>query len=526
MHMVSGMHGKYVKINASTPITQNRRNIVEDMNYMKSNQFMGYVKIFALLLSLIYSGSLLAANKPNLVFILTDDHRYDMLSLHDSFPFIQTPNIDRIANEGALFNNAFVTTSVCSPSRASFLTGAYAHRHGVIVNAYKDPSPENPIFPALLRKAGYETAFIGKWHMEKSVAPREGFDHWVSFSKQGKYFDNDLNINGETVTSTQYITDELTDRAIEYIGRTRSKPFALYLSHKAIHAPFIPAQRHSQLYHDAEIRAFQQTGEDLTGKPEWLDDRIKEMLSLNTMGPSQRMDMIRALSAVDESVGQVFKALEENEILDTTAIVFAGDNGYFFGEHGVIQDKRMAYEPSIRIPLMMRYPPAVAPGSLINSMVLNIDLAPTLLELTGTDTPDSMQGKSWMGLLREEDAEWRDRFLYEYYSEADYRPNAGNSRSAGTPTIIGLRTKEWKYITYPELENEKDELYRLSDDPDELFNLAQDPGYSDQLQEMKGMLTAYQNDIGYQKPVLSTLEEFCIRTKPLCNYAEKLTNYF
>ncbi len=439
-------------------------------------------------------------DRPNLLFILTDDQRHDALSIYDTFPWLETPNLDALAADGVVFENAFVTTSLCSPSRGSFLTGTYANRHGVIVNEYVDPATELPTFPEVLQQNGYETAYIGKWHMAPHDTPRKGFDHWVSFRGQGKYFDCQLNIDGVSEMSQKYITDELTDRTIAFLRREREKPFAVYLSHKAVHGPFTPAPRHAELYSGVEFRSRDNPDDNMAAKPAWLREaaaKRRQGKPVADFGNEERMmNMLRAISAVDEGVGRIIAELREQEILDETAVVFAGDNGYFYGEHGGLGDKRKAYEPSMRIPILMRYPPLAEPGTREDAMVLNIDVAPTLLELAGARIPETMQGHSWVGVLRGEDA-GRDSFFYEYYEEIRYRPRGGYG---GTPTTLAVRTKDWKYITYPELEGEIDELYHLSADPEELNNLAVDPAHAGQLAHMKKLLAQQMEEIGYRKP--------------------------
>ncbi len=421
-------------------------------------------------------------NKPNIVFILTDDQRYDAMSCA-GHPWLKTPNMDRLANEGVLFRNAFVTTSLCSPSRGSFLTGCYAHTNGVFRNTGKDPNPSYPTFPQLLQRAGFKTAFIGKWHMAREDSPRPGFEHWVSFSGQGRYEKNKLNVNGQTVSSKTYVTDELTNYAVRFLKKEHNKPFMLYLSHKAVHAPFTPAKRHANLYSDIEIKSRHNPKDNLNTKPKWgrkMDKNWK----------SQIRNYYRSLVAVDESIGRVFKALEQIKALDNTVIIFAGDNGYFHGEHGGMWDKRAAYEPSMRIPLIMRYPPLVKTATMCEEMVLNIDLAPTILELAGVPIPGSMQGQSWLSLLKG----WpgRKSFLYEYFQETD--------RRFKRPTVIAVRTKQCKYVTYPLDDTLTGELYNLRSDPEELNNLFGNPVHADITEQMKKELARLQKKTGFRYP--------------------------
>ena len=420
--------------------------------------------------------------RPNIVFILTDDHRYDAMGCA-GHPWLKTPNIDRLAKEGVLFKNAFVTTSLCSPSRGSFLTGCYAHKHEVFTNAGKDLNPSFPTFPQLLQQAGYETAFIGKWHMAPKNSPRPGFDHWVSFSGQGNYNANKLNVDGKAVSSQNYVTDELTDYAVRFLKKRHNRPFMLYLSHKAVHGPFTPAKRHANLYSDVEIKSQHNPNDNLQTKPPWgrqMDENWK----------SQILEYFRTLAAVDESVGRVLATLEEIKAFDNTAVIFAGDNGYFHGEHGGMWDKRAAYEPSIRIPLIMRYPGLVKPGATCEELVLNIDLAPTILDMAGLPAPGAMQGQSWLGALKGRPG--RESFLYEYFREAD--------RKFNRPTVLAVRTKQWKYVTYPHDDSLTRELYDLKGDPEELNNRIGDPKFADTIEQMKNELEKLKQKTGFRFP--------------------------
>ena len=427
-------------------------------------------------------GSEQAARRPNIIFILTDDQRYDAMGCV-GHPWLKTPNMDRLAKEGVMFENAFVTTSLCSPSRASFLTGCYAHTHEVFMNNGRDPNPSVPTFPQLLRKVSYQTAFIGKWHMARANSPRPGFDHWVSFSGQGRYDKNNLNVDGQIVRSEVYITDELTNYAVRFLKRKHDRPFMLYLSHKAVHGPFKPAGRHENLYSDIEIKSRHNPNDNLATKPEWGRKMDKDW-------KSQIRDYMRSLAAVDESLGRVLETLEAEKILDNTVIIFAGDNGYFHGEHGGMWDKRAAYEPSIRIPLLMRYPPLARPGARCDAMVLNIDLAPTILELAGLSVPGTMQGQSWLDVLR--GGPGRESFLYEYFQEVD--------RKYKRPTVLAVRTKRWKYVTYPLADKLTEELYDMKNDPEELNNLIGDAGRADVAEQMKKELERLKRKTNFRFP--------------------------
>jgi len=428
------------------------------------------------------SGNSDSAGRPNIVFILTDDQRYDAMGCA-GHPWLKTPHMDSLAREGVMFRNAFVTTSLCSPSRGSFLTGCYAHRHEVFKNNGVYPEKSVSTFPELLQKAEYETAFIGKWHMARKNSPRPGFEHWVSFTGQGRYDKNQLNIDGQTVESDTYITDELTNYAVRFLKKQHDRPFMLYLSHKAVHGPFAPAKRHENLYSDVEIESRHNPKDNLDTKPPWgrkMDPNWK----------SQILAYYRCLAAVDESLGRILETLEQIDAFDNTVVIFAGDNGYFQGEHGGMWDKRAAYEPSMRIPLLMRYPPLAVPAATCDEMVLNIDLAPTLLELTGVPGSGEMQGQSWLGVLKG----WPGRrsFLYEYFQEAD--------RKYKRPTILAVRTKRWKYVTYPLDDSLTGELYDMLKDPEELNNLIRDPDCVNVIGEMKTEIERLKKETGFRFP--------------------------
>jgi N-acetylglucosamine-6-sulfatase len=418
--------------------------------------------------------------RPNIVVIMSDDHRHDAMGCAGDAR-LETPSLDRLAAGGVRFTNAFVTTSLCSPSRASFLTGTYAHTHGVYYNEMRDPYLTVPLFPELLQQAGYETAFIGKWHMLRRATPRRGFDYWLSFNGQGEYFRNTWNENGEWSRTETYVTDELTDRALAWLARPHAKPFLLILSHKAVHAPLVPAPRHLGRYANTDFQSLDDPHDQLNLKPDWggrgaMADPLAEIRNYN-----------RCVLALDESVGKILDELHRQNIEDDTVVIYASDNGALFGEHGGLWDKRAAYEPSLRIPLLMRYPRRVEAGVTCDETVLNLDLAPTLLELAGVAVPPSVQGVSWMPLL--EGRPGREAFLYEYF------------RELGTvPTCLAVRTREWKYVTYPDDPQFGPELYDLRADPGELVNLAADPAHAAKVRELAERIAVLKRDTRFQPP--------------------------
>lgn len=448
---------------------------------------------------------------PNFVFINIDDLAWDAIGFMGRYPFLRTPHIDRLAREGAVFHNAFVTISLCSPSRACSLTGCHAHRHGVRVNERYDPHPDLPTYPETLREAGYTTAHIGKWHMRPDASPRPGFDYWLSFRGQGKYIDPELNENGRDFQAKGYMTDLLTDYAVRWLeAREPGQPFCLNLWHKAVHGPFTPAPRHADALEDALMPEPESYTLDLSDRPEWLrramaygarrkqwqasaDRPVPDRLEPAAWNPrsTAHLDYMRAILAVDDSVGRVLDALERTGRLENTAVIFTSDNGFFLGEHRR-GDKRLAYEESIRIPLLVRLPGVARPGARIEKMALNIDVAPTLLDLAGAEIPETMQGRSLAPLLRDTGADWRDSFLYEYFQE-DWLP--------GLPDMLAVRTEDWKYITYPGTPGTMEELYHLEKDRHELRNLAADPAYTDRLAAMRAELQRLKRETEFGKPL-------------------------
>jgi N-acetylglucosamine-6-sulfatase len=433
--------------------------------------------------------------RPNIIFILIDDLRWDEMGIA-GHPFLKTPNIDRIGTEGARFRNAFMTTPLCSPCRASFLTGQYASTHGITDNVDRSAASHKLVtFPFLLQQSGYATAFIGKWHMGNDDTPRPGFDRWVSFKGQGSYIDPQINEDGKDVMPGGYITDILNGYAVEFIKRRHDKPFLVYLAHKAIHPEvmqhgdgsvnlaeaerFIPAERHRNWFAGKKIPRRPNAMRPPTGKPA-LQRRIGNLppLGANT-GTSDEtvLGRLRSLMAIEEGVGDILKALEETGQLNNTVMVFTSDNGYFYGEHGLSVERRLAYEESIRMPLLMRYPKAIKAGTTRDEFVLNIDLAPTLLELAGAVGQSNFQGRSLVPLLRGRRPAWRKSFLIEYYSDKVF------------PRILqmgykAVRDGRWKYIHYFELQG-MDELYDLKTDPYELKNLIDHPGAASALGDLK-----------------------------------------
>ena len=426
-------------------------------------------------------------SRPNIVFVCTDDQRWDTLGC-TGHPFIRTPNIDRLALEGALFRNSFCTTPLCSPSRASFLTGRYVHAHGVLDNEERGILSHRFVtWPRLLHDAGYETAFMGKWHMgHESDEPRPGFDKWVSFRGQGEYYNTVLNIDGKKVKSTRHISDELTDYAVEWLKQERNKPFFLYLSHKAVHAMFAPAKRHLGKYENVTLEypaSMADTEENYRGKPAWVKEQRNSWHGVDYMYHGQ-MDFdtfykryCETLLSVDDSIGRVLDCLKEIGQAESTLVFYMGDNGFCFGEHGLI-DKRHMYEPSMRVPLLAYCPELIRRGTKATQLVQNIDIAPTILEAAGAQPPEHMDGRSLLSLLEGKDITWRDSVFYEYYWEAAFPQ---------TPTTFGVRTDRYKFIHYHGIWD-TDELYDMQNDPDEMHNLIDGPEHRQLVADLRKRL--------------------------------------
>jgi N-acetylglucosamine-6-sulfatase len=436
--------------------------------------------------------------KPNFLFILVDDQPYDAVGFSNRYPFLKTPNIDKLAKEGVNIENFFVTQSICSPSRASFLTGTYPHIHGVNQNnKHVDPDWQNYApYSTHLQNSGYETAHIGKIHMAWKRGKehiRPGFDYWFSFIGQGQYFDPKVNDNGVEMKLEGYMTDILTDKTIDWLKNKRdpNKPFSLNLWHKAVHERHLPAPRHKDLYKNEDLPTppYDTHKETFKGKPEWLrrktygfkwneNDKIPDELPEITwpINKQKYMQLLRSLIAVDESLGQVIKTLDEMGELENTVIIYSSDNGYFMGEHTFL-DKRLAYENSMRVPMIIRYPKLITKNSIIKEQCLNIDIAPTILDLAGVKKPSYMQGESMVKLVSgKKDKSWRKSMLFEYYVD-DAWPYAG-------PNQVAVRTNKYKLIDNF-LEDDIDELYDLVNDPGEMKNLINDDNYNTVEKELR-----------------------------------------
>ena len=434
---------------------------------------------------LLASATSAAEPRPNILLVIVDDLRFDDFGAA-GHPFARTPHIDRIAREGAQFKNFFAVTPLCSPSRANILTGLQTRHHGILDNTDRSPrSHELPTFARTLRASGYNTGFIGKWHMGNDPTPRPGFDYWVSMKGQGEVADPELFENGRLARAPGYVTDIFTQRALSFIQQPRTTPFLLIVSHKALHpnkvqradgtsvaigeGGFIPAERHKTLYADAQPSRRGNYAVPPKDKPA-LERPIPGLKPLgpDTVTPDETIrDRLRMLAAVDEGLGQILAELEKQGTLNQTVVMVIGDNGYFYGEHGLSEERRLAYEESIRLPLLMRYPPRVKAGAEPTGMALTTDLAPTIVELTGAPALPNIDGHSLMPLFARTPADWRKSFLIEYTTDIVFPRTLKMGYDA-------VRTERYKYIRYRDLKD-MNELYDLQEDPFEVSNLITAP---------------------------------------------------
>lgn len=439
--------------------------------------------------------------RPNILIVLCDDLRWNALGCTGN-PHIKTPNIDALASQGVLFENSFCTTSLCSPSRASILSGLYAHAHGVTNNFTEYPN-DMASFPGKLQAAGYETAYLGKYHMgEENDEPRPGFDYFVTHKGQGKYFDTEFNLNGkERKVVPGYYTTVVTDMAEQWLSnRSGEKPWMMMIGQKAPHSFYFPEPKYERAFDHVEIN-YPHSAFQLSDKPKWISDRLstwhgiygplfeyrKNFPDTSAAGVLDFQKMVRAymgtILSVDDSVGRMMKLLEQRNEIDDTVVIFMGDNGLLEGEHGMI-DKRTMHEASIRIPLVIRYPKLNAgKPKRVAEQVLTIDLAPTICELAGVTPMPKIHGRSMAKLINAGDDQWRKAWFYHYNYEKQF---------PYTPNIRGVRTDRWKLVRYPHgdgsPQRHMSELYDLQSDPLESRNLIDDPAQKQNIQELSKQL--------------------------------------
>jgi len=447
---------------------------------------------------------------------MTDDHTHLQMSLTGN-SLIDTPNLDRLAEEGVWFKNAFCTNSLCAPSRATILTGCLSNVNGILGNSEsKDRierlDPDLPTFPLLLQAAGYQTGIVGKWHLPHD--PR-GFDYSCILPGQGLYFDPDMIENGEQIKLEGYVTDIITDKALNYLKSVDDNtPFCLVYQHKGPHRPFSPAPRHEDLYSDADLPHPETFNDNyatrmIAGKA--ADMRFEQSLArdygdiFGDMTEAEKKEWIyqrfvkdhyRAVQSIDEGLGRVLEYLDENGLAENTLIIYTTDNGFYLGEHGWY-DKRFMYEPSLRIPFLVRYPKAVKAGQVDERMIMNVDVAPTILDFAGVDVPEVMQGESLKPLLTGQLTPWRDHIYYSYY-ENTWAMRATAQADLSDPSFNfftahrigphrGIRDDRYKLIEYYS-KSDYWEFFDLEKDPNEVYNAYGDPSYADIIKTMTTQL--------------------------------------
>jgi arylsulfatase A-like enzyme len=420
------------------------------------------------LLMLCGSAEIFADNRPNILFVFTDDQRYDAMSVvqreqgeRARFPWLETPNMDRLAAEGIRFRNAFVVNSLCSPSRAVNLTGRYNHLNGIASN-FRDFPTDNVTYATLLRDAGYATAYIGKWHMG-SQKERPGFDYAASFIGHSRYFNPEFIVQGKKVPHTGWIDDITTDYAIDYLeSRKGSKqPWLMTVGFKTPHGPFEPPPRTQQHYQNARARVVP----NFNAPAPYANEKFKQSVAGRELGETTRTNLgyFRCLTAADQCLGRLLEAVDQNGFRDNTVVIYTSDNGFYLGEHG-LGDKRSDYEESLRVPFIVRYPPLgdAASGRTCDRMVLNLDLLRSLLDFAEVEPPNQIQGRSWKPLLVGDVEDFRKSWFFEYFAEAQ--------RGSRIPDIYGVRTENSKLVVYPG-HPEWTEMFDLAKDPYEINNL-------------------------------------------------------
>lgn len=437
-----------------------------------------------------------ATEKPNFVIMMCDDQRFNAMSCAGN-TIIKTPNMDRLAAEGMYFKNMFVTNSLCAPSRATLLTGLYSHANGVTDNFGKNVSANIKMLPEYLHEAGYEVGFCGKSHIKGALRDRP-WDYYFGYRDQGRYVDPIIAEGGDGIDKVYpgYMDDIVTEKAIAWMKKTRSKPFCLFLFFKAPHRQWVPAPRHKDLYADKPIPKPSLWDHPGTGKP------AAFLIASNMFGqyPDTKdydgmvRDYYRTITAADDNIGKVYAALIEMKKLDQTVLMHTSDNGFFLGEWQRF-DKRFMHEPSIRVPLLVRYPALVKPGSVSEKMVINADLAPTILDLAGMPAMKDLHGRSFKALLAAEKVDWRKDWYYEYHEYPDPSHNVQKMR--------GVRTERYKLIHYyepPPRYGEAFELYDLQYDPEEKVNLQGRPDMKAVKEQLLVRIKELRTELGASQP--------------------------
>ena len=492
-------------------LKQTRREFLKKLGYMA-----GSAAAISVLPSCNSFGQNTGNKQPNIIYIMTDDHASHAMSCYGS-KINQTPNLDRIANEGMRFNNSFCTNSICAPCRAVVLTGKYSHINGKINNSRQAFDGSQQTFPKLLQKAGYQTALIGKWHLRSDPT---GFDYWNVLPGQGQYYNPVMIEMGQRKQYQGYVTDIITDHALKWIKeRDSDKPFCLMYHHKAPHRNWQPGPKHLTMYDDVTMPEPDNLFDDYANRgraakeqdmsiAKTMNDSDLKFIAPRNLSPEQKKlwdaaydpkneafrqanlqgkdlvrwkyqryikDYLRCIASVDDNVGRVLDYLDESGLAKNTVVFYTSDQGFYLGDHGWF-DKRFMYEESLRMPLVVRYPKEVKPGSVSDDIVLNLDFAATFLDYAGVPVPDDIQGESmWKVLRGKTPRNWRTSMYYHYY---EYPAVHSVKRH------YGVRTQRYKLIHFY---NDIDEweLYDLKKDPREMKNVLDDPAYANIVTELK-----------------------------------------
>jgi arylsulfatase A-like enzyme len=484
--------------------------------------------LLALLVTVITQQTALAQEKParkqpNVLFIMSDDHASAAIGAYGSWlkGVVRTPNLDRLAKQGMRFTSALVTNSICTPSRAAILTGQYSHKNGVYT--LNDAiNPQRAHLGHLMRRQGYQTALVGKWHL---MSDPTGFDYWNILPGQGVYIKPKLREMGMKKPREYdgYSEDVITDISLDWLKkRDKDKPFLLFCHYKAPHRPWDPAPRFENLYKDVTIPEPATLLDDYKGRSKATANnrlRIGQDMNERDLGAPIRKDLdadglrkwayqiymkryLSCVAAVDENVGRLLDYLEKEGLAEDTIVIYTSDQGFFLGEHG-FYDKRFMYEPCLTTPLIVRYPPLTKAGAVNDNMVLNIDHAPTLLQLAGAEHPTDMQGRSYAPILRgQTPADWRTSMYYRYWMHLDGSHNV--------PAQYGVRTNRYTLIHFygkglgmkgaKEIDQPPEwELFDRAKDPQQMRNVHSDPAYADTVRELRAELERLRKEVGDER---------------------------
>jgi arylsulfatase A-like enzyme len=485
--------------------------------------------IFAIFATLLFAVASHADDRPNILFIFSDDHAAHSISAYGS-KINKTPNIDRIAQGGMLFRNAFCENSICTPSRATIITGKMSHMNGAYnVGDWFDGTQQT--FPKLMQQAGYQTALVGKWHLASDPT---GFDFWSILVGQGPYYNPVLIENGKKEKHNGYTTDIITDVTLDWLKNKRdaNKPFIMMYQHKAPHRPWEPDPKHFQMYENETIPEPENLFDDYKNRADAahlqtqmvkdLNERDLKLVTPKDLGPKQKeaweafygplnekfkaanltgeeltkwkyqryiKDYLRCVAAADDNIGRVLDYLDQSGLAKNTIVIYSADQGFFLGDHGWF-DKRFMYEESMRMPLIVKWPGVTKAGSENKDLVQNIDYAETFLDIAGAKIPEDMQGRSIVPLLKgQTPSDWRKSLYYHYY---EYPSEHKTHRH------YGVRTDSYKLIYYND--DKQWELFDLEKDPHEMKSVYDDPNYKQIQDDLKAELKRLQEEYKETNP--------------------------